>query len=160
LITSILRFETFFQNNSFTDGTFSAAILLILTQVETGVYLISACAVTYKPLLGRMGEATISKKLKSRVVAGGNQNSWELYGGSRDNSDGDRRSRIPLKIRQTSITGHAWGVEDGWNRLPESKSTQGPGIIVETNITVASQEVDGLEEEDGSKLGLASSRRS
>lgn len=55
LVTSILRFQMFFENNTFTDGTYKAVELLILTQAEPGAYLIAACLPTYRPLLEKLG---------------------------------------------------------------------------------------------------------
>ncbi|EDN93581.1 hypothetical protein SS1G_09448 [Sclerotinia sclerotiorum 1980 UF-70] len=69
LITSIIRFTTFFRNNSFIDGTWSAVDLIIWTQVEAGVYLISCCLPTWRPILERIGQKNFLRKLISRVTA-------------------------------------------------------------------------------------------
>ena len=64
LVTSIVRFTTFFTHNSFIDPSFSAVDLIIWTEIEVGVYLISACMLTYRPLLERIGhKASILSKL-------------------------------------------------------------------------------------------------
>ncbi|THV51512.1 hypothetical protein BGAL_0108g00080 [Botrytis galanthina] len=68
LITSIIRFTTFFRNNSFIDGTWSAVDLIIWTQVEAGVYLISCCLPTWRPLLERVGQKNFFGKLINRVT--------------------------------------------------------------------------------------------
>ncbi|KNG88224.1 hypothetical protein ANOM_004573 [Aspergillus nomiae NRRL 13137] len=63
LVTSVIRFQIFFRNNAFLDGTWVAVELIIWTQVETGVYLISACLPTYRPLLEHVGSSRIVSKL-------------------------------------------------------------------------------------------------
>ena len=63
LITSIVRFTTFFQHNSFIDGTWTAVDLIIWTQIEPGIYLISACLMTYRPLLERISHNGLVGKL-------------------------------------------------------------------------------------------------
>ncbi|KAE8368547.1 hypothetical protein BDV27DRAFT_40174 [Aspergillus caelatus] len=63
LVTSIMRFQIFFRNNAFSDGTWVAVELIIWTQVETGVYLISACLPTYRPLLEQVGSSRIVSRL-------------------------------------------------------------------------------------------------
>lgn len=50
LITSIIRFLGFFSEDAVTDVTWHASKLIILTIVETGVYLIAACLPTFRPL--------------------------------------------------------------------------------------------------------------
>ncbi|KAA8649430.1 hypothetical protein EYZ11_011748 [Aspergillus tanneri] len=51
LISSILRFYTFYVTDAATDGTWSAVELVIWTVVEGGTYLIAACLPTYRPLM-------------------------------------------------------------------------------------------------------------
>lgn len=53
LVASILRFVTFANNNSFVDATYAAVELCIWTIAEPGTYLISACLLTYRPLLDK-----------------------------------------------------------------------------------------------------------
>lgn len=62
LVGSIIRFTIFFQKNSFIDGTWSAVDLVIWTQLETGTYLMSACLMTYRPLLERVGRQRLFRK--------------------------------------------------------------------------------------------------
>ncbi|KAI0835423.1 hypothetical protein F5Y06DRAFT_134740 [Hypoxylon sp. FL0890] len=51
--TSILRFLTFNNTNAFTDAPYDAVELVTWTIAEPGVYLISACVMMYRPLLGK-----------------------------------------------------------------------------------------------------------
>ena len=130
LVTSIIRFATFFQKNSFVDGTWSAVDLIIWTQVETGVYLISACLMTYRPLLERVGKGKFVGKLTrhSRV--------------SNSHSTDPKNTRqqivdIPLKSRTE---------EDkyGFHRL-ENDDCADPRITVTTNISVTKNPHQDLE---------------
>ena len=121
LITSIVRFTTFFQKNSFVDGTWSAVDLIVWTQVETGVYLISACLMTYRPLLERIGKGRFSGKLTRRS---------KRSNGHSANSQKSRQkiADIPLKLR----------TEDdkyGFHRL-ENDDGVDLRITVTTNISV------------------------
>lgn len=63
LITSVVRFTTFFHDKSSVDGTWSAVQLIIWTQIKTGIYLISACLPTYRPLLERIGHRRFIDRL-------------------------------------------------------------------------------------------------
>ncbi|KAM3079650.1 hypothetical protein ACMFMG_006063 [Clarireedia jacksonii] len=54
LVTSIIRFSSFFGSNSFTDSTWTSVEHMTWTQVEPGVYLISACMPTWRPLIERL----------------------------------------------------------------------------------------------------------
>lgn len=122
LVTSIIRFTTFFQKNSFVDGTWSATDLIIWTQVETGVYLISACLMTYRPLLERIGKGRFVGKLTRHS---------KISKGHSVNSKGTRKqiTDIPLQPR----------TEDdmyGFHRL-ENDDRVDPCITVTTNISLS-----------------------
>ncbi|KAJ4355910.1 uncharacterized protein N0V89_003935 [Didymosphaeria variabile] len=67
LVASILRFHTFFVTNSFTDGTYDAVELIIWTVAEPGIYLISACLLTYRPLLERVGRSRLFGSFRTSV---------------------------------------------------------------------------------------------
>jgi len=67
LITSVVRFTTFFRKNSFVDGTWSAIDLIIWTQIEPGVYLICACLPTWRPLLERAGKNFFGKVMNRKT---------------------------------------------------------------------------------------------
>ena len=56
----------FFQKQSFIDGTWSSVDLTIWTQLETGTYLMSACLMTYRPLLERFGSRRLFSKKPQR----------------------------------------------------------------------------------------------
>lgn len=122
LVTSIVRFTTFFRKNSFVDGTWSAVDLIIWTQVETGVYLISACLMTYRPLLERVGRGRFAGKSTRRS---------KISNRHSENSKNARQqiADIPLKLRTE---------EDkyGFHRL-ENDDGVDPRITVTTNISVS-----------------------
>ena len=51
MITSILRFVTFFQTDLFSDPTYLVIETMTWTCVEPGVYLIAACLPSLRPLV-------------------------------------------------------------------------------------------------------------
>ncbi|KAF1963754.1 hypothetical protein CC80DRAFT_557679 [Byssothecium circinans] len=51
IVTSIIRFATFFQFDLFKDYTYNGAKFLTWTVIEPGVYFITACLITMRPLL-------------------------------------------------------------------------------------------------------------
>lgn len=63
LVTSIVRFITFFRSNSFIDGSFAAIDLAIWAQTETGIYLIFACLMTYRSLLERFASNPVVARM-------------------------------------------------------------------------------------------------
>lgn len=146
MITSIIRFTTFFQNNSFVDGTFSAVDLLIWTQVETGVYLISACLPTYKPLFNFVKNSPMVSKIMHRTVPNftkaGNGYA-KNFSGSQHRMGHSSTSEIPL---QTRVEGPGWS--DGWARMGESEAAmKSPGITITTNIHQVADQKDKKVEE-------------
>lgn len=62
-----MRFHTFFSTNSFTDGTYNAVELISWTIAEPGIYLISACLLTYRPLLDRVGKSRLFRSFTTSV---------------------------------------------------------------------------------------------
>ncbi|KAI1408080.1 hypothetical protein F5Y13DRAFT_194673 [Hypoxylon sp. FL1857] len=58
--TSILRFLTFNNTNAFDDTSYNAVDLVTWTIAEPGVYLISACVMMYRPLLGKFNIGPLS----------------------------------------------------------------------------------------------------
>ena len=122
LVTSIVRFAIFFLQKHPDDGTWSAVEFLIWTQVEPGVYLISACLMTYRPLLERIGKGKLFRKPTSRAKT------------SNDHFASSKTSRrevdeIPLNSR-TEADKH------GFHRF-ENDSFVEPGITVTTKISVS-----------------------
>lgn len=83
-ITATIRFTTFFRKNSFIDGTWSAVDLIIWTQVEVGIYLISACLPTYRPLLERIGKRSFVATSTYFKNSNGQHNLDDLRTGSPD----------------------------------------------------------------------------
>lgn len=120
-MTSIVRFTTFFQKNSFVDGTWGAVDLIIWTQVETGVYLISACLMTYRPLLERIGKGKLVEKLTHRSNTPKSDRSTSRI-------TKQQIADIPLKLR-------AEDGRSGFYRL-ENADSMDPQIKVTTDISV------------------------
>ena len=129
LITSIVRFTTFFQQNSFQDGTWSAVDLIIWTQIEGGVYLISACLMTYRPLLERMGRGKLLSKL-----------THSLTSSKRFRSSSSRRQSVSIPL-----TPHPAADSHDFQRL-EPDIAADSQILVTTNIDVAKNFCEGREE--------------
>ncbi|KAF4156289.1 hypothetical protein CNMCM6936_007407 [Aspergillus lentulus] len=50
LIAGLIALFTFSTTNAVTDNTWNAALLIIWTLVEVGMYLIAACLISYQPL--------------------------------------------------------------------------------------------------------------
>ncbi|MCJ1245407.1 hypothetical protein MMC30_002611 [Trapelia coarctata] len=127
LVTSIVRFATFFQTNSFIDGTWSAVDLIIWTQIEAGVYLISACLMTYRPLLERIGRGRLASRADPSNAANGYT----------PNHSGDANTGIPLQPRSRI---HGMGISrQGFRQLGDRQGDrrgEKPGILVTTNIHV------------------------
>ncbi|KAI1332857.1 hypothetical protein F5Y16DRAFT_128603 [Xylariaceae sp. FL0255] len=92
LVTSILRISSFANNNSFTDATFNAATLQIVTLAEMGIYVISACLVVCRPLLEKIrgGEILVWSSQRRGATSSGRTGDYELgrapYGRQRDES--------------------------------------------------------------------------
>ena len=126
LVTSIIRFTTFFQKNSFVDGTWSAVDLIIWTQVETGVYLISACLMTYRPLLERIRKGRLVEKLTRRSKIS-NSPSASSKGSRKQNVD------IPLKPRTEDNNYGFHRLEDDDGVDPDPRR----GITAAANISLS-----------------------
>ena len=140
MITSIIRFTTFFRA-SYVDGTFSAVDLLIWTQVETGVYLISACLPTYKPLFNLVKNSPMVSKITHRTVSKltkASNGCAKNFSGSQNRMGHSSTSEIPL---QTIVEGPGWS--DGWTRMGESEAAMNsPGITITTNIHQVADQKD------------------
>jgi hypothetical protein len=50
LIAGLIALFTFSTTNAVTDNTWTAALLIIWTLVEVGMYLIASCLIAYQPL--------------------------------------------------------------------------------------------------------------
>ncbi|KAL7625377.1 hypothetical protein AAE478_004594 [Parahypoxylon ruwenzoriense] len=127
LVVSILRFLTFTRNGAFTDATYTAVELIIWTNAEPGIYLISACMLMYRPLL---------EKIKIKINAGSPNRNAGRSATDRSGSCGShfvwkdyRRHRV-LEDSERGIALRNKDVNDGQNqhRLPRG------GITVTTHI--------------------------
>ncbi|KAL9122552.1 MAG: hypothetical protein Q9187_000895 [Circinaria calcarea] len=121
LITSIVRFTTFFHKNSFVDGTWSAVDLIIWTQIEAGIYLISACLPTYRPLLERIGTGR-----------------WTFIpttpeGNKDQRSDSLKRTNSAIPLTSPSKT-HKMGIRGQEFRRPQNNIETTKHILVTTDI--------------------------
>ncbi|KAF2277307.1 putative alpha-xylosidase [Westerdykella ornata] len=99
LITSILRFQTFLHTDLFKDTTWDAVELIFWTLVEPGSYLISACLLSYRPLLERF---TLLCPLGPRRGGHGRSQSTG-YRTGRSGADGT--GALPLTNRSTHTKG-------------------------------------------------------
>lgn len=59
MITSILRFVVFSNQDYYKDPPWYTVNLVIWTICEPGVYLIAACLLVYRPLLDKLGISTL-----------------------------------------------------------------------------------------------------
>lgn len=140
-MTSIIRFHTFFENNSFVDGTFTAVELLIWTQVEAGTYLISACLPTFKPLLERVG---LKMGLSGMTRHGGTSDRYgngDAYGSSFRSKGKPIESSSISNIPLTNLTDVS-SRSEGWHRLHEQESA---GITVTKDFRVNGYSADSME---------------
>ncbi|KAF2877639.1 hypothetical protein BDV95DRAFT_154064 [Massariosphaeria phaeospora] len=104
LATSIIRFTTFVRTSSFDDTTYDNVDLVIWTVTEPGIYLISACLMTYRPLLERLGRSRPMNSLKTSM----NRSRGLKRTGYSDGQRSERETRsgsIPLKTIDKSNMG-------------------------------------------------------
>lgn len=111
LFTSIIRFAAFPKKQTFVDGTCNAVDLIIWTQVETGVYLISARLMTYRPLRECVGERGFRAKKRHRNDRLGGHSQNDLSRKPKAQSDkygfchSDHDDRVePRVVVRTDIT--------------------------------------------------------
>lgn len=97
--------------------------LVIWTQVETGAYLISACVMTYRPLLERIGHGRFVGRL--RAIKRSNEYTPQ--------NTGEHNASMPLENRPVI---HDRGIKSqGFHRLEDITAVD-PRIVVTTNISV------------------------
>ena len=134
LVTSVLRFTSFFTNNSFTDGTYAAVELISWTEVEPGVYLISACLLTYRPLLDRISFRRVADAVTGRSSKNSSA-SGSRFGKRLEASSTDPEMGIGLQSRAEGAAFH---------RLDDSQSSRdesllADGIVKRTDVKVESE---------------------
>jgi hypothetical protein len=87
LAASIVRFVTFTSSNYLSDIPYVAVDLLSWTLAEPGIYLMSACLITYRPLLERLlalfGKAT-GRTTKSRSTGNSSGRQMRTFGSPRN----------------------------------------------------------------------------
>ncbi|MCJ1466281.1 hypothetical protein MMC07_004900 [Pseudocyphellaria aurata] len=116
-ITAIVRFTTFFRKNSFIDGTWSAVDLIIWTQIEAGIYLISAC------LLECIGQKSFAAMSTYRRNPSGHHNLENMRNGIHD---------TPLKsVSKIRVLGNS-SVES--SQAGDTPAATDPRILVTTDI--------------------------
>ncbi|ROW10487.1 hypothetical protein VMCG_02038 [Cytospora schulzeri] len=161
LISSILRFVSFSNNNSFTDATWNAVELIIWTIAEPGIYLIAACLMTYRPLVDRFGSKIRAKATTQRQLSSGaslatigskpggikHPKAAVTYGPARHPAD-DYELNTDRGVLLSSLRTRG----DGFEPLPDpddnpshvsSESTQGSagGIVKTINIRMSWEKV-------------------
>lgn len=129
-MASIVRFAIYSHSNSFKDGTWASANLMILTSLEPGVYLMAACFPTYRPLVPRVVQFVSSSSILSRTLK---QDTGDIdlpaYG-SRSNGTtiGGRRSGIQF------LDGKDKSFADDGDKKGLVKSYQGEGGNAELGL--------------------------
>ncbi|KAF7908362.1 uncharacterized protein EAF01_004117 [Botrytis porri] len=103
LVTSVIRFSSFFGSNSFTDSTWTSVEHMTWTQVEPGVYLISACLPTWRPLI---------EKILPRII---HPSKTSALGSNKKQTRGN--DGIPLQAHRSS---------HGFQRLEDSSRKKFP----------------------------------
>ncbi|KAF2713471.1 hypothetical protein K504DRAFT_398700 [Pleomassaria siparia CBS 279.74] len=136
LVASILRFHTFFVTNSFTDGTYDAVELIIWTLAEPGIYLISACLMTYRPLVERVTRSRAFGGLKGSLHVS-SQRMGIGNGAGREGESGERS--LPLKSLNKSGRGFTELTDEESVEVIRTSSDGGrprqeDGIVVTTEI--------------------------
>lgn len=136
LVASILRFLTFYNTNSFNDGTYNAPELMIWTVAEPGIYLIAACLLTYRPLL----EKFMGGRLAGKCKLGTSRSSKAKSSANGDHSAShraahNRTSEDKTGIRLASMTASSRS-GDGFVKLSDTVEDQHydarPGGITRT----------------------------
>jgi len=135
LITSILRFVTFFTVDLFADPTFNVVQTMTWTCAEPGVYFIAACLPSLRPLarmvfekvnitqaLTRAGLMTANTK-KSNASSTGNASNIRMSRrkGTANDVEGDRNGFSILKDTDIKVTTEG---SDDMDRLVDHRSQQ------------------------------------
>ncbi|KAI1821503.1 hypothetical protein F4861DRAFT_518656, partial [Xylaria intraflava] len=135
LVTSILRLLSFNNSNSFTDATYNAVVLQIVTLAEAGIYIISACLLVMRPLLEKVRDRATTILSKNRTTGlGGSVGNYELsrtpYNRQRGESQNSIRKEGP---------DHLWTDEEqGQIGMPGDRSqfvaaaSYGPKVLTDT----------------------------
>ncbi|KAL5398759.1 hypothetical protein PMIN06_009006 [Paraphaeosphaeria minitans] len=141
LVASILRFHTFFVTNSFTDGTYDAVELIIWTVAEPGIYLISACLLTYRPLLERVGKSRLFGSFRTSVkssnpsVYGPGNRDGPVDGGGVPLRNVKRKGNGFTEIDDDGSSGNVYILRASSERNIPGSPVSGPGgITVTTEI--------------------------
>ncbi|KAL8847953.1 MAG: hypothetical protein Q9221_007018 [Calogaya cf. arnoldii] len=93
LAGAIARFVIFFEKGetgTTVDGTWAAVDIIIWAQLETGMYLISACLMSYRPILERIAHMSMFSKIWS---ISGLRRSSDKGGFQQHNPDGAMQPR-------------------------------------------------------------------
>lgn len=108
LVTSILRFAAFFATMAFTDGTWASVNLLIWCIVEPGIYLIAACLIVCRPLLGKFIQETRLRRLSEVLSRSQKSSSKDTSGGKRSSNAGYLELQ-PTKQASLGLSGSRTG---------------------------------------------------
>lgn len=71
LVTALIRFAGFFTEDMAHDATWTATKLIIISIIEVGMYLISACLVRLKPLAARIFPKTFLSHENTKATSKG-----------------------------------------------------------------------------------------
>ncbi|OCL04356.1 hypothetical protein AOQ84DRAFT_346335 [Glonium stellatum] len=114
LITSIIRFTTFFETNGQADSTWTAVRLGSISIAEAGVYLIAACLPTYRSLF--------------RSVR--NRNGLSTAKGSRGTRQDTTPQLVSVQSKHSKVFGS--GSLSGFSRLDNDESNYKDANLVES----------------------------
>ncbi|KAI0533110.1 hypothetical protein GGR58DRAFT_488033 [Xylaria digitata] len=148
--TSILRLTAFHNRNSFTDATYNAVELQIVTLAEGGIYLISACLLVCRPLWEKMREGASLWSKRSMPGSSGPTDTYELgrapYGRQRGESQQSSREDDLHTL---------WGMdEDSQNGLRGPRPQFAAGASSAPNIAQKSLLSPIPRQGGGSKTGI------
>lgn len=126
--TSILRFLTYNNTDAFMDTPYNAVELVTWTIAEPGVYLISACVMMYRPLLGKFNVGLLSSYI-------GESGPGALY---------SRSTPVDFKSEETSNVGGRTIALQSRNRgggftplLDENNGSPNPYAAVRGSLKIA-----------------------
>jgi hypothetical protein len=145
IITSIIRFAEFWENDIFSDHTFNGSNILIWTIIEPGVYFMAAALLTMRPLFRWAFKDVKVPSYMYRVTSG---LSWTKK--STKNSKGSygdhKQENIALDYSESTknltIGGSTKASVDGSRKMDEGRSVSRGRIEVTTTTTRISDEED------------------
>ncbi|GFF39395.1 hypothetical protein IFM46972_05872 [Aspergillus udagawae] len=126
LIAGLIALFTFSTTNAVTDNTWNAALLIIWTLVEVGMYLIAACLISYQPL--------------AKFIW---RNTWRRQRGQKSSSQDQEHSHVWVRTNSTPSQSHSTRgktEEEYLELMTRERSDRGSsisgGIMIERQVTM------------------------